>query len=37
MAREKRDAATLGLMKMIKEQMDPNGIMNPGNWEVTKV
>jgi glycolate oxidase len=37
MAMEKMDPATLGLMKMIKEQMDPNGIMNPGNWEVTEV
>jgi FAD/FMN-containing dehydrogenase len=23
-----------GLMKMIKENLDPNTIMNPGNWEV---
>jgi FAD/FMN-containing dehydrogenase len=22
------------LMKMIKENLDPNCIMNPGNWEV---
>jgi FAD/FMN-containing dehydrogenase len=37
MAMERMDPATLGLMRMIKEQMDPNGIMNPGNWEVTEV
>ncbi|MDQ1333716.1 MAG: FAD-binding PCMH-type protein, partial [Thermodesulfobacteriota bacterium] len=36
MAMEKMDPVTLGLMQMIKQQMDPNGIMNPGNWEVTK-
>ncbi|MBW1779808.1 MAG: FAD-binding oxidoreductase [Deltaproteobacteria bacterium] len=36
MAMEKMDPTTLGLMKMIKENMDPNGIMNPGNWEVNK-
>jgi len=34
MAMEKMHPTTLGLMRMIKEQMDPNGIMNPGNWEV---
>jgi len=34
MAMEKMDPNTLGIMKMIKENLDPNGIMNPGNWEV---
>ena len=34
MAIEKMDPNTLGLMKMIKENLDPNGILNPGNWEV---
>jgi len=32
-ALEKMDAQTAGLMKMIKENLDPQGIMNPGNWE----
>ena len=30
---EKMDPNTLSLMKKIKELLDPNGIMNPGNWE----
>ena len=34
MAIEKMDPHTLNLMKMIKMNLDPNGIMNPGNWEV---
>jgi glycolate oxidase len=34
MAMERMDPNTLNLMKMIKENLDPNGIMNPGNWEV---
>jgi len=31
---DKMDPNTLVLMKKIKQLMDPNGIMNPGNWEV---
>lgn len=31
----KMDPNTLGLMKKIRQLLDPNGIMNPGNWEVT--
>jgi len=31
---EKMDPNTAGLMKMIKANLDPNGIMNPGNWEI---
>lgn len=31
---ERMDPNTLSLIKKIKELLDPNGIMNPGNWEV---
>jgi glycolate oxidase len=34
MAMERMDPNSLRLMKMVKENLDPNGIMNPGNWEV---
>jgi glycolate oxidase len=34
MAMERMDPNTLKLMKKIKHVLDPNGIMNPGNWEV---
>lgn len=31
---ERMDPNTLALMRKIKTVLDPNGIMNPGNWEV---
>ena len=31
---ESMDPNTLNLMKNLKQLLDPNGIMNPGNWEV---
>jgi FAD/FMN-containing dehydrogenase len=34
MALARMDPHTRNLMKMIKENLDPHGIMNPGNWEV---
>jgi glycolate oxidase len=34
MALEKMDPAARKLLKMIKNNLDPQGIMNPGNWEV---
>jgi len=29
---EKMDPNTFELMKKVKKLLDPNGIMNPGNW-----
>jgi len=34
LAIERMDPNTRNLMKMIKNNLDPNNIMNPGNWEV---
>jgi len=31
---EKMDPNTRHLMRMVKDILDPHGIMNPGNWEV---
>jgi glycolate oxidase len=31
---EKTDPETYELMKKVRKVLDPNGIMNPGNWEV---
>jgi len=30
---ERMDPNTAELIKKVKELLDPNGIMNPGNWE----
>jgi len=34
MTMEKMDPAALKLLQMVKKNLDPQGIMNPGNWEV---
>ena len=31
---DRMDTNTLQLMKKVKNLLDQNGIMNPGNWEV---
>ena len=31
---EKMDPNTVELIRKVKKALDPNGIMNPGNWEV---
>jgi glycolate oxidase len=30
---ERMDPNTVELMKKLKRALDPNGIMNPGNWD----
>jgi glycolate oxidase len=34
MIMQKMDPNTLKLLQMVKRNLDPQGIMNPGNWEV---
>ena len=35
MVMQKMDPNTLKLLQMVKRNLDPQGIMNPGNWEVS--
>jgi glycolate oxidase len=35
MTMEKMDKNALKLLQMIRRTLDPHGIMNPGNWEVS--
>ena len=35
MVMQKMDPNTLKLLQMVKRNLDPHGIMNPGNWEVS--
>jgi FAD/FMN-containing dehydrogenase len=35
MTMRKMDPNTLKLLQMVKRNLDPQGIMNPGNWEVS--
>ncbi len=35
MTMQKMDPNTLKLLQMVKRNLDPQGIMNPGNWEVS--
>jgi glycolate oxidase len=35
MVMERMEPNALKLLQMIKKNLDPQGIMNPGNWEVT--
>jgi glycolate oxidase len=32
---ERMEPATYALMQLLRKTLDPHGIMNPGNWEVT--